>query len=162
MLHLLLAVVIISALSLLALSSFRLGQRAMAAALAVAAVLMSTLVGWAIVQQDRQAPTLDASQLQVELGAMHVTANGWRIEGQVRNLGDKDVSAMTLAAIALDCDARQTCAPLWRGEFDLLMNVPAGKSYPLRYALDAPPLTAEGELRWQLESVSALGYADQR
>jgi len=162
LLHLLLASVVITALLLLALSSFRLRQRLLAGVLLTAALVLTVIVAVVAFQQNALAPQLDTAQLSLRLDAMHKTARGWRLEGQVENLGTQDVSSMTLAVIALDCDQQDQCRAVARREFDLLLNVPAGKGYPLRQALDALPVSVEGELSWRLEAVSVLGYADQR
>lgn len=159
MLQLLVAGVIVLALLLLAASSFRLQQRALGSALLLLALAMSATVSWVVLRQNTPPPAVDVANLALHLNAVHPTANGWRVEGEVTNTGATDISSMTLAAVALDCNADGVCSPVGRRQFDLLLNVPAGKQYPVRYPLDdfIPPV--QGELQWQLEAVSAVGYA---
>ena len=160
MLQLLLASIVVLALLLLSASSFRLGQKSLGVALLVLAITMTSVVSWVVLRQNAPAPSLAINSVELRLDAMHPTAVGWRLEGEVANRGETDISSLTLAVVALDCDPQGACDELARREFDLLLNVPAGKQYPVRYPLEGLSPSAAGELRWQLEAVKVLGYAE--
>lgn len=162
MMQLFLAAAVIAAVALLALSSFRLKQRRLAAALAGLAVLLTIALAVVVWRQRLPPPQVDVSAVEIRLDAMHVTANGWRVQGIAANHSALDISSLNLRLIAKDCDSQQHCVNVAQHDFLLLLNIPAGGQYPVRYAFDDLNMDVEGELRWELEIVSADGYAGRQ
>ena len=104
MLRLVLLALFLVLVLMLAISSWRLGQKVLAVVLVVIAVSLGGVGGWLGLRGER-VPAVAADTLSIHLDSANRTAQGWRLTGELANNGSVAVSSTTVAASVHACAA---------------------------------------------------------
>lgn len=153
----LLIAVVILAVAVLLRGSWQAGRRPFyltLSAVTVAALLF--IAAWLFTERERQV-AVDPSTVQVSIEQVRVTETGFRLVGDVANLGEQAVSGLRVRAQALHCPPASACKVVHQQEVSVLMHIPAGGRYPLSLLVDRPtqPITPD---RWRVSVLSVEAY----
>jgi len=149
-------IVLIAALVLLV-NSWRAEKRLFAATALVVALTAAVISVGLIRQLMEPTATLDPKQILVTLEHVRSGELGVRIAGQMHNQSDERVTSITLRVTALACQD-QDCVVAAEDDVKVLLQIPAGNTYPFSSVANITKLPADVELRWQVEPVHVTIY----
>tara|TARA_R110001606_G_scaffold347564_1_gene496858 strand:+ start:22400 stop:22990 length:591 start_codon:yes stop_codon:yes gene_type:complete len=153
----LLIAIVILAVAVLLRGSWQAGRRPFY--LTLGAVVVAALVfiaAWLFTERERQVAA-DPSTVQVSIEQVRTTETGFRLVGDVANLGEHAVSGLRVRAQALRCPPASACEVLYQQEVPVLMHIPPGGRYPLSLLVDRPaqPISPD---RWRVSVLSVNAY----
>jgi hypothetical protein len=149
-------IVLIAALVLLV-NSWRAEKRLFAATALVVALTAAVISVGLVRQLLAPTATLDPKQVLVTLEHVRAGELGVRIAGRMHNQSDERVTSVTLRISALACDD-EDCVVTAKEDVKVLLQIPAGNTYPFSTMASITKLTTDAELRWQVEPVHVTIY----
>lgn len=157
MVHILLSLIVLTAALMLLVNSWKAEKRLFAATALVVVLTAGAIIGVLGYQMLRPPTLLDPGQISITLDSARVGENGVRIAGQLFNSSAERVSAVRLQVTALLCEADQ-CTEVERQQVDVLIQIPAGKSYPFSAVARIGELPDNANLSWRVEPVKITVY----
>ena len=157
MAQILLSLIVLIASLILLINSWKAEQRLFVVTALVVLLTAGSISGVLVYQALKPPALLDPSQISITLDSARAGENGVRISGQLHNRSTERVSAVRLRVTALTCKA-DDCNEAGQKQVDVLIQIPAGKSYPFSTVAPISGLPENADLSWRVEPVKVTIY----